>query len=611
MLGDVRGLDVLEFGCGDARVVGAPRAATAPAVVALDQSAGQLRHAAAVARRDRRRRVALVCASAEAVPLAAGSFDLVICDHGAMSFCDPDRTVARGGTTPAPRRAPRVLAHDAVALPRVELRRKERVGRRLRRSYFGMRRFDDGAGEGTVDFQLPYGEWIRCFRRHGLVVDDLVELRAPKHASTSYDDFDAAGPGGGRPSRSGSPASSDRGAHDSMSVLVGPLHPQERLDVDLISRPEIGEIALHACGTSSRKLAYVSQFGVDGYARSKPYAARTLHRHRLEERCTRGRAMNPKTVRIGHVRTRVCLRGSDATVSIHRSKRCRSVPSPRASRSSRPANRWRPRFGPHDRVLQRHLLVREQQRLSGFDAYGGPCHLLVSVGRELRRRTRRCHRSRRAIAGARPTCSHVPTRGSSRPQIRRELTEKPATTCDRYPASMPSPFEYPRADTRKSRTLRRLGTVLDAASAGVVGECGSQQGPSRPTHELGRVVAREPCDVGEPHEASIPVALRMARARRWTVALGHVLAEGASASSIHVIPRPCRSGSCARSTASASSERRSIVRCCASFSIVERLNASMTSRAGPPRRRVRLRAAGTYVPVSGWAATSSARRFGK
>ena len=68
---------------------------------------------------------------------------------------------------------------------------QERVGRRLRRSYFGIRRFDDGAGEGTVDFQLPYGEWIRCFRRHGLVVDDLVELRAPKHATTSYDDFDA------------------------------------------------------------------------------------------------------------------------------------------------------------------------------------------------------------------------------------------------------------------------------------------------------------------------------------------------------------------------------------------------------------------------------------
>ena len=68
--------------------------------------------------------------------------------------------------------------------------KQERVTRRLRRPYFGMRRFDDGDGEGTIDFQLPYGDWIRCFRRHALVVDDLIELRAPKHASTSYPDFD-------------------------------------------------------------------------------------------------------------------------------------------------------------------------------------------------------------------------------------------------------------------------------------------------------------------------------------------------------------------------------------------------------------------------------------
>ena len=35
----------------------------------------------------------LVCASATAVPLADGSFDIVFCDHGAMCFCDPYRTV--------------------------------------------------------------------------------------------------------------------------------------------------------------------------------------------------------------------------------------------------------------------------------------------------------------------------------------------------------------------------------------------------------------------------------------------------------------------------------------------------------------------------------------
>ena len=43
------------------------------------------------------RRGALTCASAERVPFRDASFDLVFCDHGAMSFCDPDRTVPEAG----------------------------------------------------------------------------------------------------------------------------------------------------------------------------------------------------------------------------------------------------------------------------------------------------------------------------------------------------------------------------------------------------------------------------------------------------------------------------------------------------------------------------------
>ena len=41
-------------------------------------------------------------------------------------------------------------------------------------------------------------------------------------------------------------------------------------------------------------------------------------------------------------------------------------------------------------------------------------------------------------------------------------------------------------------------------------------------------------------------------------------ARGSSASSIHLMARPCLRGSAARSSALASSERRSIVRCCGS-----------------------------------------------
>jgi hypothetical protein len=36
---------------------------------------------------------------------------------------------------------------------------------------------------------LPYGEWIRLFRANGLVVEDLVELRPPEGATTTYTEF--------------------------------------------------------------------------------------------------------------------------------------------------------------------------------------------------------------------------------------------------------------------------------------------------------------------------------------------------------------------------------------------------------------------------------------
>lgn len=181
-LGPVAGRTVLEYGCGAAQWAEA-LAADGAHVVALDVSRAQLRHAGAAVASGAR----LVCASGEAIPCADASFDVVFCDHGAMSFCDPERAlpeVARvlraGGrfafshSTPWP-----YLAWDD---------RRERVGRKLRVPYFGMRVF--ASGEGTVDFQLGYGEWIRAFRRHGFVVEDLVELRAPKGATTTWPDFD-------------------------------------------------------------------------------------------------------------------------------------------------------------------------------------------------------------------------------------------------------------------------------------------------------------------------------------------------------------------------------------------------------------------------------------
>jgi SAM-dependent methyltransferase len=181
VLGDTVGLDVLEYGCGAAQWSIA-LARDGARVVGLDQSRAQLGHARVLMDRSAVT-FPLVCASAEDVPIASGSFDVVFCDHGAMSFCEPDRTVREVARLlrPGGRFA---FAHTTPWVYLTWNAKRDRASRRLREPYFGIRVFDSGTG--TVDFELPYGDWIRVFRANGLVIDDLVELRAPKGATTTY-----------------------------------------------------------------------------------------------------------------------------------------------------------------------------------------------------------------------------------------------------------------------------------------------------------------------------------------------------------------------------------------------------------------------------------------
>jgi SAM-dependent methyltransferase len=180
-LGDVVGRDVLEYGCGAAQWSTAlARAGSRP--VGLDQSRAQLRHARRL-QREQGVDYPLVCAAGESVPLRDASFDVVFSDHGALSFCEPDRSIPEAVRLLRPG-GRLVFSHLTPLLYLTWDGEEERQTRRLHEDYFGMRCFD--FGDGTVDFQLPYGEWIRLFHRHGLVIEDLVELRAPKGATTTF-----------------------------------------------------------------------------------------------------------------------------------------------------------------------------------------------------------------------------------------------------------------------------------------------------------------------------------------------------------------------------------------------------------------------------------------
>jgi SAM-dependent methyltransferase len=183
MLGDVAGLDVLEFGCGAAQWSIALHAQGAR-VTGLDNSAHQLEHARALMR-DAGVDFPLVHASAEATPLASESFDIVFCDHGAMTFCDPYLTVPEAARL----LRPGGLLAFSMNTPICDLcwdPQTNREGERLVGDYWDLHILEE-PGE-AINFQLPYGEWIRLFGESGFVVESLIELRPPADAVSSYRD---------------------------------------------------------------------------------------------------------------------------------------------------------------------------------------------------------------------------------------------------------------------------------------------------------------------------------------------------------------------------------------------------------------------------------------
>ena len=183
VLGETRDCDVLELGCGGAQW-GVALFERGARVVGIDFSQEQLRDARA---RCGRRGVVLplVAGNAERLPLAEGSFDIVFCDHGALSFARPDPCVAEAARV----LRPGGLLAFCMASPIHSLcwnEPSDTIETRLRRDYFGLDRLED---EDSVCFQRTYGDWIRLFRAQGFVVEDLIEPRPSADASTTYSDY--------------------------------------------------------------------------------------------------------------------------------------------------------------------------------------------------------------------------------------------------------------------------------------------------------------------------------------------------------------------------------------------------------------------------------------
>jgi len=180
LLGDAAGKDVLEFGCGAARWSIA-LAGLGARPVGLDFSSRQLAHAQRLMA-EAGVSFPLVEASAEAVPLPDAAFDIVFCDWGAMTFTDPARSVPEASRLLRPGGVFAFATGSAMQVVCSDMA-TDTLERRLINDYFGMSRVE---WDESVEYYLPYGEWIRLFRQHGLIVEDLIETQAPLGATSTY-----------------------------------------------------------------------------------------------------------------------------------------------------------------------------------------------------------------------------------------------------------------------------------------------------------------------------------------------------------------------------------------------------------------------------------------
>jgi SAM-dependent methyltransferase len=184
VLPDIRGLDVIELGCGTA-YVSAWLARRGARPVGIDNSKAQL----ANARRFQREfglEFPLLHGDAEALPFEAGSFDLAISEYGASLWCEPKRWIAEAARVLKPGGQLIFMTNSPLLmLVTPDTDEEGPAADTLIRDYFGMYRVEWPDSPG-IEFHPTYGEWIRVLRSNGFDVEDLIEVQPPEGSVSRY-----------------------------------------------------------------------------------------------------------------------------------------------------------------------------------------------------------------------------------------------------------------------------------------------------------------------------------------------------------------------------------------------------------------------------------------
>ena len=179
VLGDVRGLDVVELGCGTA-YFSAWLAKAGAKPVGVDVTPAQL----ATARRLQAETgitFPLVEADAAETGLPDASFDLALSEYGASIWVDPYRWVPEAARLLRPGGRLVFLRNSTLAILCFS-DEEDRVVETLQRPHAALHRLE--SPDGGVEFHLGHGAWIALLRENGFEIERLVELHAPPDAET-------------------------------------------------------------------------------------------------------------------------------------------------------------------------------------------------------------------------------------------------------------------------------------------------------------------------------------------------------------------------------------------------------------------------------------------
>jgi SAM-dependent methyltransferase len=180
---DVRGMDVVELGCGTA-YVSAWLVRRGAQVTGIDNSEEQLKTARAL-QDEYDLHFPLIHGNAETTGLPDASFDLAVSEYGASIWADPYHWIPEAARILRPAGELVFLTNGLIWILTVpDLEAEGPAADRLLRPYFGMHRFEWPDDPG-VEFHLGFGDWVRLLRANGFEVIDFIEVQAPEGAKAS------------------------------------------------------------------------------------------------------------------------------------------------------------------------------------------------------------------------------------------------------------------------------------------------------------------------------------------------------------------------------------------------------------------------------------------